>query len=269
MFRFLDLPRDIRFMVYERLPRHISHAVIPIPSQTTDDHHDVTRTSLILLSRSTCTSILATCRQINHEAGPFISRILQNWVEGGTVNVIVLASDKRQLLILSAVLKTLKQALMLTRESDVKDYDIASAIFTEIKSGAYTGSGPLWAFHENDDRIKTFVIRAIRTLVNENKVQRAGRSTEWLPMRVVARNRRNFRVDTPALTLCWDIGNLRQTVEDAGFYRETFALIDYTEVLNACTLLKAPPKWMYSTGYSTMYPTYAVLTADEWQKDWV
>ena len=157
--------------------------------------------------------------------------------------------------------------MILTTEGNDGDYDITLATLTNIKKGAYAGRETVPAFQENGDKIKTFVIRSTETLLHQNK-RWAVRSYQWLPIRVVARHRPDFEVEAPSLQVCMDMLKLREIVEGAGFYRETFVLIEYAEALDACTIPQAPPDWIYSTGYSTWYPAPAVLTADEWQRDW-
>jgi hypothetical protein len=79
-FRFMDLPIDIRLMVYERLPRIIRHT----PSRQTQNLEDGDITTglraLILITRHVPTAILATCRTIHAEANGIVMRLLRTFI---------------------------------------------------------------------------------------------------------------------------------------------------------------------------------------------
>ena len=78
-FRFLDLPKDIRLMVYERLPRSTNH-------MTVGHRHNGKRITLI--SHSVSTAILRACHQVHQEALPLVNKAIREWIQDGGVKVI-------------------------------------------------------------------------------------------------------------------------------------------------------------------------------------
>jgi len=78
-FRFLDLPKDIRLMVYERLPRSTKHTTIITSSS---------EGRITLISHSISIAILGTCQRVHQEALPLVNKAIREWVEDGGVKII-------------------------------------------------------------------------------------------------------------------------------------------------------------------------------------
>jgi hypothetical protein len=77
-FQFLDLPKELRLMVYERLPvkttRHPFEFNEPGHNFNDDDFDPILDLVYKTLSGL---PIIATCRQINFEATPILDRVLR------------------------------------------------------------------------------------------------------------------------------------------------------------------------------------------------
>ncbi|PVI01099.1 hypothetical protein DM02DRAFT_613852 [Periconia macrospinosa] len=96
-FPFMQLPKAIRLMVYERIPREVKHVRLHVPSFD----------EAILVHHFTHTAILATCRQVHSEAIIYIRRTLQHFILEQTPRLFV--SDYKS----NTVLRTIMHATRL------------------------------------------------------------------------------------------------------------------------------------------------------------
>lgn len=78
-FPFMDLPKDIRLMVYERIPRVIKHHMI------TDDKDP----DFVIISRSMPLAILRVSKAVHNEAGNIVLKIARTFVLNGPIQVVV------------------------------------------------------------------------------------------------------------------------------------------------------------------------------------
>jgi hypothetical protein len=82
-FRFMDLPKELRLMVYERLPRQITHTRAEVPANIRDS-----KPFLILVTRTCSTALLRVSRTVHDEAGTIVQKLLQRWILAHPLRVI-------------------------------------------------------------------------------------------------------------------------------------------------------------------------------------
>jgi hypothetical protein len=83
-FRFLDLPKEIRRMIYERLPRTIKHHYLHIDAPMYGREEQ----SLTFMTRTIEMSILCVNRLIYSEARSIVSQIAEDYILKATPEVL-------------------------------------------------------------------------------------------------------------------------------------------------------------------------------------
>jgi hypothetical protein len=84
-FRFMDLPVELRLMVYEFLPRTIKHTYI-VPAATASNPQP--QVELILITKHVPVVILATCREVHAEAKTIVWNIVKRFILDSPPKVI-------------------------------------------------------------------------------------------------------------------------------------------------------------------------------------
>ena len=85
-FRLLDLPAEIRLMIYERVqfPREIRHTRIRLPADSNSDHPHI-----ILIRRVTCLALSATCRLVREETQPVLEELVKEWILESKARIVL------------------------------------------------------------------------------------------------------------------------------------------------------------------------------------
>jgi hypothetical protein len=82
-FPFMSLPKEIRLMIYERLPRRVVHTRIHVPPHPLDPSP-----LLILLMRTFSVQLLRVSRTIHPEACLIVQKAAKEWILSHPVHVI-------------------------------------------------------------------------------------------------------------------------------------------------------------------------------------
>jgi hypothetical protein len=72
----MDLPKGLRFMVYERLPRQIKHVELFACSETMR----LVTPDCILVTKFLSIAILRTCREVHAEANAIVQKLAQDFI---------------------------------------------------------------------------------------------------------------------------------------------------------------------------------------------
>ena len=91
-FRFMDLPAELRLMIYKRLPRQIKHTefryVGSLYDSTFDLYDTTVDSTVILVTRHLPVAILMASRQVYNEAYAIVTSLIQKFVTESQPRVI-------------------------------------------------------------------------------------------------------------------------------------------------------------------------------------
>lgn len=106
-FRFLELPIEIRVMVYERLPRRIRHTHIR-------EHPRSNTVFITLITRSMSVGILRTCRAVYREARNIVQKIMTEFILATPPKIILVSLLWGEGMFLAAIKCILQRYVILT-----------------------------------------------------------------------------------------------------------------------------------------------------------
>jgi hypothetical protein len=89
-FRFLDLPKEVRLNIYERLPRRIERHEMGIDYWR---NKEIPHRKLTIILRTVSIAMLSACRQINSKASPVVHGIARRFMLFQPLRLIFEAQD--------------------------------------------------------------------------------------------------------------------------------------------------------------------------------
>jgi hypothetical protein len=82
-FQFLDLPAELRLMIYECLEGGVRHTRVDLPA-----NKNCLEPMIILLTRTFPVALLRVSHEINHEARPTVVRLAEEWITSHPARVM-------------------------------------------------------------------------------------------------------------------------------------------------------------------------------------
>jgi hypothetical protein len=84
-FRLLDLPKELRLMIYERLPQEIKYYRILLRKPSCNPHYyqnkdHNSQMPMMFIKKTIATSILATCKTVYEEANAIVQTHIQRFI---------------------------------------------------------------------------------------------------------------------------------------------------------------------------------------------
>ena len=114
-FPFMNLPVELRLMVYERLPRQIKHTEVSIDGERA-----------ILVTRHLPTAILRTSKQIRLEARTIVEKLVRQFIEESPTKLIELGkagTKMRQKKILDYLMSQIPRERMAVEDDEKSDIE--------------------------------------------------------------------------------------------------------------------------------------------------
>ena len=111
-FRFMDLPTELRLMVYKRLPRQIKHTEFRYVGSLFDSTVDST---VILVTRHLPVAVLMASRQVHDEAYVIVTSLIQKFVTESQPRVIGHDTHLYALLILKWLIPNEREAYLVSQ----------------------------------------------------------------------------------------------------------------------------------------------------------
>ena len=87
-FRLMDLPTELRLMIYRRLPRQIKHTEAHYVGDLYPHSNKTIDSTVVLITRHLPVAVLRTSRQIHDEAYDIVAHLIQTFVTESQPRVI-------------------------------------------------------------------------------------------------------------------------------------------------------------------------------------
>jgi len=123
-FRFMDLPTELRLMVYKRLPRQIKHTEFRYVGSLFDSTVDST---VILVTRHLPVAVLMASRQVHDEAYVIVTSLIQKFVTESQPRVIGHDTHLYALLILKWLIPNEREAYFVSQVVHYTDVHVGNA----------------------------------------------------------------------------------------------------------------------------------------------
>ncbi|KAI4648406.1 uncharacterized protein J4E79_010028 [Alternaria viburni] len=121
-FRFMDLPSELRLMIYKRLPRQIKHTEVRYVGAAAWPFQDKSVDStVILITRHLPVAILRISRQVYAEAHGIVTALVQTFVTESHPRAIGREDHAEALSVLKFLIVTEREALLTCRPYHVSD----------------------------------------------------------------------------------------------------------------------------------------------------
>ncbi|KAI4917726.1 hypothetical protein J4E85_009818 [Alternaria conjuncta] len=117
-FRFMDLPTELRLMIYKRLPRQIKHTEFRYVGSLFENTVDST---VILVTRHLPVAIMRTSRQVHDEAYTIVTSLIQKFVTESQPRVIGHDTHLYALLVLKWLIPNEREAYLAGQAYRVSD----------------------------------------------------------------------------------------------------------------------------------------------------